>query len=86
MAGPDLNTQKPHSSLHFKPLTQKHKTLACAPSSTLNPGLLWLLSRTWRVIRRDPNVPAAWFLSPRDVLIGDGFRRLSDSLMVHLEV
>lgn len=58
MAGPDLNTQIPHSSLYFKPLTQKHKILACTPSSTLNPGLLQLLLWTWRMTQRDPNVLA----------------------------
>lgn len=58
MAGPDLNTQIPLSSLHFKPPTQKHKIFACTPSSTLNPGLLQLLLWTWRVIQGDPNVLA----------------------------
>lgn len=48
----------------------------------------WAATASVMDLENDPEGPQCpgWLLSPREVLIGDGYRRLSGSLIVHLEV
>lgn len=82
-------TRPEHTDTSFFPLLQASDSKAQDPCmhTFLHPQS-WAATASVMDLENDPEGPQCpgWFLSPREVLIGDGYRRLSGSLIVHLEV